>query len=67
MTPVAITFLFAAWVVQQATVFAVLFSLLISALIILWIFWRKLVPRRLNSRAIGMMCIGWLVGLSVHI
>ncbi len=34
MTPVAITFLFAAWVVQQATVFAVLFSLLISALII---------------------------------
>ena len=67
MTPVAITFLFAAWVVQQATVFAVLFSLLISALIILGIFWRKLVPRRLNSRAIGMMCIGWLVGLSVHI
>ncbi len=67
MTPVAITFLFAAWVVQQATVFAVLFSLLISALIILCIFWHKLVPRRLNSRAIGMMCIGWLVGLSVHI
>jgi hypothetical protein len=67
MTPVAITFLFATWVVQQATVFAVLFSLLISALIILCIFWRKLVPRRLNSRAIGMMCIGWLVGLSVHI
>jgi hypothetical protein len=67
MTPIAITFLFAAWVVQQATVFAVLFSLLISALIILCIFWRKLVPRRLNSRAIGMMCIGWLVGLSVHI
>jgi len=53
--------------VQQATVFAVLFSLLISALIILGIFWRKLVPRRLNSRAIGMMCIGWLVGLSMHI
>ena len=67
MTPVAITFLFAACVVQQATVFAVLFSLLISALIILCIFWRKLVPRRLNSRAIGIMCIGWLVGLSVHI
>ena len=67
MTPVAITFLFAAWVVQQATVFAVLFSLLISALIILCIFWRKLVPRRLNSRAIGMMCIGWLVGQYVHI
>ena len=67
MTPVAITFLFAAWVVQQATVFAVLFSLLISALIILCIVWRKLALRRLNSRAIGVMCIGRLVGLSVHI
>jgi hypothetical protein len=54
-------------VVQQATVFAVLFSLLISALIILCIVWRKLALRRLNSRAIGVMFIGRLVGLSVHI
>ena len=70
MTPVAITFVFAAWVVQQAAVLpspAVLLSLLISALIILCLVWRKLAPRRLNSRAIGIMCIGWLVGLSVHI
>ena len=70
MTPVAITFVFAAWVVQQAAALpspAVLFSLLISALIILCIVWRKLALRRLNSRAIGVMCIGRLVGLSVHI
>ena len=44
MTPVAITFVFAAWVVQQAAVLpgpAVLFSLLITALIILCLVWRK--------------------------
>lgn len=64
MTPVAITFVFAAWVVQQAAVLpgpAVLFSLLITALIILCLVWRKLAPRRLNPLLLSIA--SFLIGL----
>ena len=64
MTPVAITFVFAAWVVQHAAVLpspAVLFSLLITALIILCLVWRKLAPRRLNPLLLSIA--SFLIGL----
>ena len=64
MTPVAITFVFAAWVVQRAAVLpspAGLFSLLITALIILCLVWRKLAPRRLYPLLLSIA--SFLIGL----
>lgn len=72
MTPVAITFVFAAWVVQQTAVLpgpAVLFSLLITALIILCLVWRKLAPKRLNlillSIASFLLGLCWTAGFAL--